>query len=101
MWRPPWPEIDAQNRGCTVHLFTREQWLRGDFDSPLYRRVVPADPISAGVKLRSALEKCYHELNIIRARDGVPYTHYGKSDVDENYFSSVVDSAREALEATK
>jgi len=99
--------------------------MRGDFDSPLYRRAIPADLISSGVKLRrdeeyrqallnsisllreekqklrSALSNGYHELNIIRARDGVPYTHYGKSDVDENYFSSVVDSAREALEATK
>ena len=45
-------------------------------------------------KVLSALKRAYTELNIIRARDGVPYTHYGmKSDVDEKYFSSVVDEA--------
>lgn len=35
----------------------------------------------------------YQELNAIRARDGVPYTHTGfKSDVDEKYWSDLVDS---------
>ena len=36
--------------------------------------------------------RAFAELNTIRARDGVPYTHGGyKSGVDEAYFSSVVD----------
>jgi hypothetical protein len=39
-----------------------------------------------------ALKDAYVELNIIRARDGVPYGHDGiKSDVSPEYFSSVVD----------
>lgn len=47
---------------------------------------------------REALEKAYKELNIIRARDGVPYCYDGiKSDVDPAYFSSVVDEAKEVL----
>lgn len=52
--------------------------------------------------LRDALQKAYHELNIIRARSGVPYDDCGmRSDVDPVYFSSVVDGARAALEITK
>ena len=39
----------------------------------------------------------FAELNEIRARDGVPYTHCGKSNVDEGYFSSVVDGLDEAV----
>ena len=45
-----------------------------------------------------ALVKAFNELNAIRARDGVPYTHYGvKSSVCEDYFSSVVDQVDEAV----
>lgn len=52
--------------------------------------------------LRSALQKAYVELNAIRARDGVPYRRDGfKSDVDPEYFSSVVDEACEVIAATK
>jgi hypothetical protein len=37
-------------------------------------------------------------LNAIRARDGVPYTSNGwKSDVHEEYFSSVVDELDDAV----
>jgi len=39
----------------------------------------------------------WRELNEIRARDGVPYTHSGPSCVDENYFSSVVDALETIL----
>jgi hypothetical protein len=40
----------------------------------------------------------WNELNAIRARDGVPYTHAGwKSDVDEVYFSQIVDALSNAL----
>lgn len=57
----------------------------------------------------AALEKAYHELNEIRARDGVPWTHQCmRSSVDETYFSSVVDdcqtaaaNARSLLDATQ
>lgn len=48
-------------------------------------------------ELAEALKKAHYELNAIRARDGVPYAHYGKSDVDPNYFSSVVDECSAAL----
>lgn len=48
--------------------------------------------------LVAALTKAAHELNAIRARDGVPYNHAGyKSDVCEDYFSSVVDECHAAL----
>ena len=49
-------------------------------------------------ELLMALKKAVHELNEIRARDGVPYTHSGwKASVDEEYFSSVVDQSFEAI----
>jgi hypothetical protein len=41
--------------------------------------------------------QAYLELNTIRARDGVPYTHYGRSDVCEEYFSEVVDKLDAAV----
>jgi hypothetical protein len=44
-----------------------------------------------------ALIRAHLELNTIRARDGVPYTRYGPSNVDEEYFSSVVDDLDEAV----
>ena len=45
-----------------------------------------------------AAVRAFAELNAIRARDGVPYTRNGwKSDVDETYFSSVVDELDEAV----
>lgn len=50
------------------------------------------------LELRAALKKAYHELNTIRARDGVPYCYDGrKSDVDERYFSDLVDECYKAL----
>jgi len=44
-WRPPYPEILERFKNVTVGLFPgsallREQYLRGDFDEPLYRRLV-------------------------------------------------------------
>lgn len=48
-------------------------------------------------RTRRALWSAWRELNEIRARDGVPYTHYGKSSVDEDYFSSVVDELADLL----
>ena len=51
-------------------------------------------------KLVRAAVKAFTELNEIRARDGVPYTHQGcKSSVCENYFSSVVDELDAAVKA--
>lgn len=50
-------------------------------------------------QLLSAVWKAWHELNAIRARDGVPYNYQGfKSDVDPVYFSSVVDECDFAIE---
>lgn len=49
-------------------------------------------------KVLLALWQAWFELNTIRARDGVPYTHQGwKSGVAEDYFSKVVDDAEEAI----
>ena len=51
-------------------------------------------------QLLLAAVKAFAELNAIRARDGVPYTSSGwKSEVDEQYFSSVVDGLDEAVKA--
>ena len=45
-----------------------------------------------------ALLKAYRELNEIRARDGVPYTYQGvKASVGEDYFASVVNECRLAI----
>lgn len=49
-------------------------------------------------QLVKAATKAFLELNTIRARDGVPYTHYGmKSSIDEAYFSSIVDELDQAV----
>jgi hypothetical protein len=54
------------------------------------------------VECAAALEKARYELNAIRARDGVPYTHMGwKASVDENYFSTVVDECGAVLAKLK
>lgn len=40
----------------------------------------------------------WHEMNTIRARDGIPYTYSGRpSDVDETYWSDVVDDMSDFL----
>ena len=45
------------------------------------------------VELEVATWAAWNELNAIRARDGVPWTHQRmKSDIDETYFSQVVDA---------
>ncbi len=49
-------------------------------------------------KLAEALKAATFELNVIRARDGVPYTQFGhKSDVCAEYFSHVVDCGHNVL----
>lgn len=46
-----------------------------------------------------ALWKAWYELNVIHARDGVPYTrNNGKSSVDYEYFSSVVEECKNVIE---
>jgi len=48
--------------------------------------------------LLAALQKAFHELNAIHARDGVPYTHNGwKASVTQEYFTSVVEECVAAL----
>jgi len=45
-----------------------------------------------------AMVQAFRELNTIRARDGVPYTHMGmKACVCQEYFSQVVDDLDEAV----
>lgn len=59
----------------------------------------PVDAVVMRALVRAAV-RAFAELNAIRARDGVPYTHSGwKSGVDEKYFSSVVDGLDEAVKA--
>lgn len=42
-------------------------------------------------KVAMVVWRAWTEMNEIKARDGVPYTHLGyKSSVDEDYFASVV-----------
>lgn len=45
MWRPPYPEVEARYKGCTIgrrpgSRELRDDYLRGDFDEPLYRCVL-------------------------------------------------------------
>lgn len=49
-----------------------------------------------------AMCQAYQEMNIIRARDGVPYTSYGyKSDVSPEYWDSIMKKLDSAVtEAT-
>jgi hypothetical protein len=50
-------------------------------------------------KVAEALWQAWMELNEIRARDGIPYTHQGwKASVDEKYFSQVVDDCAAAYQ---
>lgn len=57
----------------------------------------PVDAVVMRQLVRAAV-RAFAELNAIRARDGVPYTRNGwKSDVQEEYFSSVVDGLDEAV----
>ncbi len=49
---------------------------------------IPSSVLNKAIKV---MAQAFKELNTIRARDGVPYSYYGKSDVDEKYFSSVID----------
>lgn len=49
-------------------------------------------------RTRYLMWQAWHELNAIRARDGVPFDHMGyPSDVDEAYFSQLVDDLAEWL----
>lgn len=59
------------------------------------------EPITARERqMLSALWKAWTELNEIRARDGIPWTHMRtRSSVDEGYFSSVVDECEAAMTA--
>jgi hypothetical protein len=48
-------------------------------------------------KIAYALWAAHTELNEIRARDGVPYTHDGtKSSVSEDWFDEVVEMVAES-----
>ena len=50
------------------------------------------------LKTRTIIWQAWYELNTIRARNGVPYNFNGyKSDVDETYFSKVVDDLTDLL----
>ena len=45
MWRPPYPEVEARYKTCTIgrrpgSQELRDDYLRGEFDEPLYKRVV-------------------------------------------------------------
>ena len=45
MWRPPYQEVEAIFRGCTIgrrpgSQELRDDYLRGEFDKPLYKRII-------------------------------------------------------------
>lgn len=94
-----------------VTLESAISWLQavGDYPETLKycrhaRHLLASDPQGTPQpeperdSILAALAKAYRELNAIRARDGVPYTRDGwKSDVQEEYFSSVVDECRDVL----
>lgn len=49
------------------------------------------------LEIATAIWQAWRELNAIRARDGVPYTHMGwKDGISEEYFSRVVDDCAAA-----
>ena len=49
-------------------------------------------------RVLKAIAMAYRELNTIRARDGVPFQRNGyPCDVDEEYFSHVVDELDAAM----
>lgn len=48
--------------------------------------------------LLDAAQSAHKELNEIHARCGVPYWDTGKSDVTQEYFTSVVENLRKAIE---
>lgn len=69
-----------------------------DGDAAGYEAAANARLIAAAPELLAACQKAVKELNEIRARDGVPYTHSGyKASVTEEYFSSVVDECFAAI----
>lgn len=85
-------------RGCLVRGGYEPGSARVDYSVATCEAHETLILLADNERLREALLKAYHELNVIRARDGVPYCFDGmKSDVDEAYFSSVVDEARAAL----
>lgn len=48
MWRPPYAEVENMHVGNTIGRFPgskelRDAYLRGEYDEPLYRRVVDDD----------------------------------------------------------
>lgn len=49
-------------------------------------------------RVRLALWAAWRELNEIRARDGIPWTHLRcKASIDEEYFSRVVEELADIL----
>lgn len=70
-----------------------------DVDSRTDVDRAPVDAVVVRQLVRAAV-RAFAELNAIRSRDGVPYTHEGwKSGVDEDYFSSVVDGLDDAVKS--
>jgi hypothetical protein len=85
--------LTEEGRKQARKIFDEDSWVL-----PLLDKVEELERENAA--LLSALKKTYFELNTIHARDGVPYTSDGwKSDVDQAYFTSVVEEARSVLDA--
>lgn len=45
MWRPPFPDVENRYKNCTIGYRPgspdlRAAYLRGDFDEPIYKRVI-------------------------------------------------------------
>lgn len=90
------PIFNENSLGNEITRVWGEHGAHSEVYSMLRKQVAKLEKDRAA--LLSACEAAYTELNEIRARDCVPYTHQGiKASVDENYFSIVVDNLREAI----
>lgn len=99
-WQPPEPleEEDVNTVPCW-HLFTGDGMLARFWDTEHKGLPKSAALIENAPRLVEALRKAYRELNAIHARCGVPWWETGKSDMSQEYFTSVVEECRAALNA--
>lgn len=57
------------------------------------------DALTCSASIVKVMCQAYQEMNVIRARDGVPYMHNGyKSDVSQEYWDSIMDKLDEEVE---
>lgn len=81
--------MNYRNTDCyCVHGIIRGRCLACELEQP--------DKLN--LRAVRVMVRAFQELNTIRARDGVPYTHNGsRSSVEMGYFSSIVDELDEVV----